>query len=190
MTDDVRVRARRPGRSGAVLAALLVGVLGAAPAMAQTGGQQPGGQQAAARVGDTFGDWLFECTAIADGQTACSLTQTIVVQETGRAIAKFSLARGAEANTGFLVVMLPLGLDIPAGVSGAVDTNAAFPFLVETCIAGGCLATVQLDGARIQQMKAGTAFNLAFRIRGEQQPVTIAGSLNGITAGMTAARIQ
>ena len=166
--------------AGAALLALLM----ALPAAAQNEGQ------AAARVGDTFGDWLFECTAIAEGQTACSLTQTIVVQETGRAIAKFSLSRGATEGTAFFLVMLPLGLDIPAGVRSTVDTNEPIPLLVETCVAAGCLATAQLDSARLQQMKAGMTLNLTFRVRGELQAVTLAGSLKGITAGMTAARIQ
>jgi invasion protein IalB len=183
---DQMSRARRPGRHGWALAVLVAGLLAASPAMAQTEGQGANG----ARVGDTFGDWLFECTAIAEGQTACSLTQTIVVQETGRPIAKFSLARGNAQGTGFLVVMLPLGLDIPAGVQGAIDTAAGFPMVVETCIAGGCLATAQIEPERLKAMKSGTKFNLAFRIRGEQQPVTIAGSLKGITAGVVAARIE
>ncbi|MGV3650247.1 MAG: invasion associated locus B family protein [Devosia sp.] len=166
--------------AGVVLGGMMLG----GSAMAQNAEQAP------PRVGQTFGDWLFECTALGEGQTACSLTQTIVVQETGRPIAKFSLARGAAAGQGFLVVMLPLGLDIPAGVQAAIDGNTPFPLAIETCIAGGCLASLQVDAARLNAMKSGTNFNIAFRMRGDAQPVQIAGSLNGITAGVAAARIE
>lgn len=45
---------------------------------------------AGAKVGDNFGDWIYECEALVQSKTTCSLTQTIVSKSENRRIMKFS----------------------------------------------------------------------------------------------------
>lgn len=132
--------------AGAV-AGLLAGsaVLGIALFGAQT--QEVTAQEVTAQPDQTFGDWIYQCAAVASGNPVCSLNQTLVDQGSGQPVLKFSLARDAASGKMTLVALLPLGLDFAAGVSGAVDDNAAFQYGLRTCIGTTCIANTEIASA-------------------------------------------
>ncbi len=168
------------------LAGLLTGsaILGVVLFGAQT--QEVTAQEATAQPDQTFGDWIYQCAEVTPGNPLCSLNQTLVDQASGQSVLKFSMARDT-AGKMTLVALLPLGLDFAAGVSGAVDDNAAFQYGLRTCIGTTCIANVEIDTDRLAQLKSGTLLKIGFRMLGEADGRVLAGSLKGITAGTAAA---
>lgn len=142
------------------------------------------------KVGDRFGDWLFECTALAEDKTACALTQTIVSQKNNRRIVKFNLAHNEKNGGVMLTALLPLAIHLPSGVSGAIDQGKAFTFTLQTCLPHGCIATYPVDGSFLKSMQNGKKLSISFTAYGKTQPAHITGSLEGLAAGLKAADIK
>ena len=139
-----------------------------------------------AKVGDHFGDWVFECAALGEGQTLCSLNQTLIAKNSNKAIARFSLSRDKKSNENILGVLVPLGLDIPVGVAVNIDQNPPIPLTLLTCSPNGCVANAVLNPKAVDAFKVGKALSLSFKIRGADKPMNLAGSLNGLAAGIAA----
>lgn len=167
-----------PRAAGTGLAALVAVLL------ALTG---PAVAQATAKAGDTFGDWIYECAPVGEGREACSLSQTLVDQQSGQSLLKFTLGRDEATGTVTLVALLPAGLDFVAGVVGAVDDKPGFPYTLRTCVGTTCIAMLLVDAPQLAQLKAGSALQIGFTMFGETQQRVFTGSLRGITAGTAAA---
>jgi invasion protein IalB len=147
----------------------------------------PTAARAEARVGEKFGDWTFECQAIADGKTDCALTQILVNKQTNQPVLKFMLTRGKKADDVELKALIPLGIDIQAGVSGSIDEKPTLKFVLETCVQPGCLASVKVKGALLDSMKAGKALNISFTQKSSGNKLSFSGSLKGLSDGVAAA---
>ena len=147
----------------------------------------PGAAHAGAKVGDKFGDWVFECQAIADGKTDCALTQTLINKQTNQPVIRLILARSKGGNEVELKVLVPLGIDLQVGVSGSVDDKIPLKFVLETCVQAGCLGTAKTKGGIMDAMKSGVALNLSFTGKGAGNKVSAAGSLKGLADGIAAA---
>ena len=145
---------------------------------------------AAPKVGDRFGDWVFGCMALAEGKTACALTQTIVSKKDNRRIVKFSLAHNEKKGALVLTAVLPLGIHLPSGASGAIDQGRAFQYTLETCLQFGCIATYAVDGSFLKAMQSGQKLNINFSFNGGKQPVAIAGSLSGLAEGLKVSNLN
>jgi invasion protein IalB len=65
-----------------------------------------------------FGDWVLHCAQPKDAEPACALHQKIMSSDTKLPVAAFAIARNTASHELRLAVVLPLGLDIPAGLSG------------------------------------------------------------------------
>lgn len=138
------------------------------------------------KVGQKFGDWVFECAAIAEGETLCSLVQVLAVKQSNRAIARFNVSKNKAENAIEFTAQLPIGLDIPAGVSIALDTEAPIPLTILTCGRRGCLAQAKLASKSIDQVKDDKKISLTFKMRGAANPTTISGSQKGLKQGIAA----
>ena len=157
----------------AVLSALVLGVPVAAHAEAQ--------------VGEKFGDWMFECQAIADGKTDCALTQTLMNKQTNQAVIKLILARAKGNGDLAFKVLVPLGIDLQAGITGNIDDKAPVKFVLETCVQAGCLASAKPKGGVLDAIKGAAALNLSFSGKGNGNKVSAVGSLKGLMDGIVAA---
>ena len=143
-----------------------------------------------AKAGETFGDWVYECQAAKDNQQNCALSQTLISGDTKKPVAKFNLGREPQSGIVYLAVLLPLGIDLPAGVVGAVDDKEQFNYRLETCLQLGCIARIEADAALLTAMKSGKTLKLGFRFRGAAQATVLPGSLSGMTAGAAAAALE
>ncbi|WP_417309203.1 invasion associated locus B family protein [Devosia sp.] len=164
----------------ALAAAACLGLLTVVPVV-------PAFAQATAKPGEVFGDWVYECVAVGEGREACALNQSLVDQETGKLLVRFSLGRDEQNDTVSLVALVPLGIDFAAGVSGGLDDAAGFQMQLRTCLNTSCIAAARVDDAMLEKMKQGTTLKIGFKMMTEQQPRILGGSLRGITAGTKAA---
>ena len=133
-----------------ISAAVLGMTLGSWPAFAQD--NQP-------KVGQKFGDWVFQCSAVAQNQTDCAFVQTIVTPDGKRQVAQLQMLEQRTApGTYILTVVLPLGLDIQNGVTARVDQAEPVPATLKTCLPRGCIASMPLDEASAKRYARKSAF--------------------------------
>jgi invasion protein IalB len=145
---------------------------------------------AQAKVGDRFGDWVFECIAVAEGRTACALAHTSVAKD-NRGFLRLSLARNEQKKGVVLTAILPLGIHLPSGVSGSLDQGKPFAFTLETCVAQpGCIATYAVDAAFLKALAGGKQLGIGFMAAGAPKPIVVAVPLAGIADGLKAARLD
>lgn len=132
-----------------------------------------------------FGDWVLHCTKPKTGEEACALHQKVLSAKTKLPVAAFALARHKDSHELRLAVILPLGLDIPAGVSGKAGA-APLAFAVQTCVRRGCVANTQVDDRLLEALRATDSFTTTFKMRGVSEPTTVPVSLKGLGDGLKA----
>ena len=159
-----------------MLAGLLAGMSLAGTASAQ---QPPA--PAAARPGlttATYEDWVVRCVAGDAGRTCEVQGQGLIASvAVGRADAKAPLR---------LVVQLPAGVWLPAGVKVQVSEKAKPLQLVFTRCPQGCFAEAELDAASVQALKAAAGAGRISFEDGARRPVTLPLSFKGFTAALDA----
>lgn len=132
-----------------------------------------------------FGDWVLHCADVSGGEKACALHQKIISEDTRLTVASFSVARNKHSKDLRVAVMLPLGLDIPAGVSGKAG-DVALPFIVQTCVRRGCIASTTVDEKLLSAMHGAQSFATTFKMRSVAEPTTLTVSLKGFHEALTA----
>lgn len=175
----------RGGRSAATTAlsalTLMVATAFVTPAaLAQEGA----GGEAANTSEETYKNWRVRCEEPQDGgQRRCFMFQNLVMKETQRQLLNFAIAFPSdEADEPTAVVMVPLGVSLPAGL-GLQITEDQEPAKVayQHCIAIGCRAVMPLNDQQIADMKAGTEAQVLFA-DGTGRAVKVPLSLSGFTA--------
>jgi invasion protein IalB len=132
-----------------------------------------------------FGDWVLHCADVSGGEKACALHQKIVSQDTKLPVASFAVARNKDSRDLRLAVVLPLGVDIPAGVSGQAG-ETALTFMFQTCVKRGCIASTLVDDKLLERLHATDSFTTTFKMRSVADPTTLKVSLKGFHAALTA----
>lgn len=133
----------------------------------------------------TFGDWVLHCADVSGGERACALHQKIVSQDTKLPVASFAVARNKDSRDLRLAVVLPLGVDIPAGVSGKAG-ETALVFVLQTCVKRGCIASSLVDDKLLERLHSSDSFTTTFKMRSVADPTTLKVSLKGFHAALTA----
>ena len=133
-----------------------------------------------------FGAWHMRCREIIEGEQACALHQRLVSETTGKHVMAMALAGNREGNGYRLSVVLPLGLDVPAGITGRIGNGPEFSYQLQTCISRGCIANVTLNPDEVSALAAAGSLTTRFQLRGVAEPVAVAASLNGLAEGIKA----
>lgn len=143
------------------------------------------------RVGDRFGDWTFECNAVAQGKTDCALTQMLVdAQRNNAAVAKFSLSRDPESGDRYLIAAIPLGIDFLQPIAARVDDAEPIGMQMLTCVQTGCIARLKLTPELVGALKAGKTMGLTIKYVSAPKPVVFGMSLIGLADGIPAAGLE
>ena len=138
------------------------------------------------KVGDKFGNWLFECKALAANKTACVLSQTLSQAKTKQRVLRITLNRQENSQEFQIVAVAPLGIHIPTGVTGTIDKGVSIPFTLQTCAKQGCIATAKADRKLINALKSGKNIEISFVANTHSKRITLNISLDGVTAGINA----
>lgn len=137
------------------------------------------GVPAASAEDQAFGDWVLHCADVSGGEKACALHQKIMSQDTRLTVASFAIARNKDSKDLRLTVVLPLGLDIPAGVSGQVG-GSKISYAVQTCVRRGCVASTSIDETLLAALHGSQGLATTFKMRAVAEPTTIQVSLKGL----------
>jgi invasion protein IalB len=137
------------------------------PAQAQGQGQQqrpaqpqPAQQQAQQPVaprqitGTTTG-WVKICRRIEGTEREGCMTSQEVRAENGAFLASLTLQEVQGEAGRQLIVAVPLGMALQAGMLVRVDQERAVPAKFGTCLVNGCFAGIDLGNDMLQQMRRG-----------------------------------
>lgn len=135
--------------------------------------------QAAVSQGQKFGDWEGVCQ-----QGQCGIVQ-VQNNSNNVPVGRIIIQKMAEAgNNPVMIVTVPLGVNLQAGLGLAVDTKELQRLPFDFCDQGGCNAAIPLQGEILNKIKAGNKLQVAAFVGAEQQ--TLEFSLKGITAAINA----
>ncbi|WP_232222267.1 invasion associated locus B family protein [Thioalkalivibrio paradoxus] len=131
------------------------------------------------RPGPTHQDWQVLCEDDPTGES-CFITQT-TVDEDDEPVMQVSV--GILEGSPAMVIHLPLGLDLRAGVLFEIEDRVQREFPYQTCLPNGCRALAPVDDEMLQAMRAGRTFRIGVVPIGAERFAVIEGSLMGFTAG-------
>lgn len=141
---------------------------------------------ASPRVGDRFGNWVFNCKAYGPGDTKCGLTQDVRIKNGGKRLFSASIAYVGPSNTLTLVMNTPLNSLLLSGVQITVDSEASVTLPFQQCRKEGCIALQKISPALRRQLAIGRKMKVSFKLilnKGLVQiPATI--SLDGTAKGI------
>ena len=124
--------------------------------------------------------WSVTC---ADGGKglACKATQTVVLAKTRQLVLAVSVSKPAGGTGTAILLHLPHGLFIPAGVTMDIDDQQAEMLAIQTCDPKGCYAGAPVAPDKLAAMSKGAKINVTFRDL-KNQKVTVPVPLNGFEA--------
>jgi len=132
----------------------------------------------------TYQDWMARCVASNNGRI-CEVVQNLQAQGQGL-IASIAVGKADPKSPLRLVIQVPAGVWLPAGVTFQVSEKVK-PLQLEykRCVQG-CFAEVELEAAAAQAMRAAKdAGSFTFE-DGSRNPVTLPVSFNGFSAALDA----
>jgi len=141
---------------------------------------------AEAKVGDAFGDWMFGCQALSAKNTICSISQSMINNDTHQRILNLSLSKRGTNKQLVLIVTAPLGLYIPAGITAMIDGKNPFKLILQSCSQSGCVAAINIDKPTEQALKNGNVLGILFSPDASGNPFLVNASLKGVTQGLNA----
>lgn len=101
--------------------------------------------------------WLVSCTNTGHGGSlACEMSQSVVASESGARLLTATVHPGDGANRATLMVTLPHGLYLPAGVVLGIDRGRRDALPVETCDATGCYLGQTIEPDFLAGLRRGT----------------------------------
>ncbi|CAK0750824.1 hypothetical protein WCLP8_2150003 [uncultured Gammaproteobacteria bacterium] len=149
------------------------------------GGGGNGQAETAPEKGKVFGDWIVDCETPKDKPQICFLSQEQTQKEGGGRVLKFSLGKLGPKGEVMVVAILPLGISLPAGAALRIDAKDQKPMILQQCTGEGCVATMVLDKATVDALKAAKEMLVGILPFGGTQTMVINVSVKGLTGGMT-----
>ena len=134
-----------------------------------------------------FQDWVLRCGRSEQGPEVCEMQQQTTDSE-GRTIMAVAVGTVPGTSDVGLLIILPLGILLPPGVSLQIDGGAEVPLEVERCERQGCRIERLVEPELLNRLKAGReakVFFEAYDPEGELQRLGVPISLLGFTAALS-----
>jgi invasion protein IalB len=134
------------------------------PAPAATEGQHKADASASSPPSAAAPGWAARCSAAArQGPLECQIDENAVMNGTGQLVVGVTIRVQSETHAPLVLVHLPLGLYLPAGVKLEVDDAEAVSLALQTCDASGCFAGSPLAAGLLDQLKHGQQLKVTFQ---------------------------
>ena len=129
--------------------------------------------------------WVARCASPSrQAPLECVVEQQVVVQATGQQISLVNVRVPGDTRQPVMMVQLPLGLFLPAGLTLQVDEGKAQPMTIQSCDQRACYVGLALNAELLDQMKKGQRLNLGMQSV-NREPVTIVHPLADFGAQFT-----
>ena len=132
-------------------------------------------------------DWMVRCGR-PPGQEAevCEMQQQQIDKE-DRTVMAVAVGQVPGTSDVGLLILLPLGILLPAGVTMQIDGGAEIPLEVERCERQGCRIERLIEPDLLNRLKGGTKATVFFEAidpQGKRQRLGVPISLLGFTAAL------
>lgn len=138
-------------------------------------------------VGTALGAWRLGCEAVAVGETACFLVQSLIRADTGALLAEL-LAVPSPGAAAVLVARVPLGVHFPAGLHLAGPEAGRLSFGWRACSTALCEATLRLDADAVARIDTAAGLRLTYRPAAGAEVLAFDTDLSGLADGLAALR--
>jgi invasion protein IalB len=182
----------RPLAAAAVMAALAFLPCADGPRAQETPGAQespratPGTPEDDPAVTRTqqYEEWLVRCGR-PGGEEVCEMVQQ-PVGENGKPVMAVAVGKVPGNPNPGMIILLPLGISLPPGVSLRIDGGAEIPARVERCERQGCQVEMLLEPDLLSALKGGSRATVDFHVQRQDrlQRVRVPVSLLGFTAAL------
>ncbi len=137
----------------------------------------------AAQNGKAFGDWKVYCKVKkSTNRELCHIFQILRKKSDRKQIMRVELGYLKPNSSPRLIVILPLGIALPPGISIQVDGNQSNRFEIETCTREGCRASVEVDHILLNEMRMGSKMKIKFSTLNRKKFI-VPVSLKGFSTG-------
>lgn len=143
---------------------------------------------AAPQPGEIFDDWAVECERAPGGEDRCFLSQTQLLKESNARLLKASIGYLGPGDEPILVLLLPLGVDLRAGIALKVGDGRQLSLEYQQCAQDGCTAALPLDGPTLAALREAGRIQVGMVPYASRQTMTVNVSPNGLARGMDALR--
>lgn len=124
--------------------------------------------------------WAVTCENAGSG-LQCQALQTIAMRQTGQRLISVSVRRNPDETSAAMLLHLPHGLFLPAGLKVKIDDGKTRELPVQTCDARGCYAGMGASETEIAAMQKGMTLAVSFQNL-EKKTITVNVPLAGFTA--------
>ena len=138
-------------------------------ALAQTSEQLPQAQPGAAQPTQAQPIWGVTCAGTASGLD-CRAIQGVPMTNTG--LLSVAVRLSPETKKPIMLLLLPMGISLPAGVTVKFGQDAAKKVPLQSCDGTGCLAEYAVTEAEIAAMLEGQVLTISVQDR-DKQPVSV-----------------
>lgn len=108
--------------------------------------------------------WVSQCaSASRQSQVECTMEQTILLNNTRQLLASVVLRVPADTHQPVMMVHVPVGLYIPAGLTLQIDEGKPLSIGLQTCDLKGCYAGETVPKDMIESMKGGKRLAITFQ---------------------------
>src|SRR5262245_441266 len=108
--------------------------------------------------------WVAKCVSESrQSPVECSMEQTLSLPNTGQLVASVLVRVPADTHQPVMMIQLPVGLYIPAGLSLQIDDGKAQPVPLQTCDLKGCYAGMQVSQELLTSLKSGKRLTMTFQ---------------------------
>jgi invasion protein IalB len=134
-----------------------------------------------------FKDWTVRCGRENEqGPEVCGMEQQKTDKE-GRTVMAVFVGKVPNSPDPGLLIMVPLGVLLPAGVMLQIDSGAEMPLQVNRCERQGCRIELLLKPDLLARLKSGSQAKVLFEVfdpQGERRRLGVPISLQGFTAAL------
>jgi invasion protein IalB len=127
--------------------------------------------------------WTSRCAS--DGRQAalsCEVEQSLYMTKTGQLVASVNVKVPPETRQPVMMIQLPVGLFLPAGVNMQIDEGKPQPLAIQTCDLKGCYAATTISPELLGSMKSGKRLAVVFQNLSKEN-VTLPFALSGFAEG-------
>jgi invasion protein IalB len=110
------------------------------------------------------GGWVSKCVSESrQNPVECSMEQTVVLTNTGQLLASILVRVPTDTHQPVMMIQVPVGLYLPAGLNLQIDEGKPQPVPLQTCDLKGCYAGMQISPELIASLKAGKRLTMTFQ---------------------------
>jgi invasion protein IalB len=107
---------------------------------------------------------VARCTSVSrETPPECATEETAVLAKTGQLVILVNVRVPSDTRTPIILVQLPLGLNLPAGIKLQVDDGKTAEMQIQTCENRGCYASMPLPADLLAALKSGKQLKVSFQ---------------------------